>query len=64
MKCCDEYVCLFFFLSVCLPVFVVIHYILLVLRMMSYFHTMGQFGRIKHDVMYSRVRHVAVAVGL
>ena len=32
-----------------------IHYVLPVLRMTSYFHTMGQIGRIKQDVMFKRV---------
>ena len=42
---------------------IAICYVLLVSRMTSHFHTMGPTGRIKHDVMFTRVRQVAVPVG-
>ena len=43
---------------------VAIHYVLPVLRMTSYFHTIGSTnGRVKHDVMFRRVRHVAIPIG-
>ena len=38
-------------------------YVLPELRMTSCFHTTGPMGRIKHDVMFRRVRQVAVPVG-
>jgi len=40
-----------------------IPYVLPVLRMMSYFHTIGPTGRIKHDVMFRRIRQMAVPIG-
>ena len=41
---------------------VAIYYIFPVLRMTSCFHTMEAMGKFKHDVMYRRVRQVALPV--
>ena len=42
---------------------VAIRYVLPVLRMTSCFHTVKPIGKIKRDVMFRRVRQVAVPVG-
>jgi len=42
---------------------VAIHYVLPVLQMTSCYHTMGPVGSIKHNVMFRRIRQVAVPVG-
>jgi len=41
---------------------VAIHYVLPVLRMSSCYHTMGQWARDTHSVMFRRVRQMAVPV--
>ena len=42
---------------------VAIRYVLLVLRMTSYFRTMKPIGTVEHDIALRRVRQVAVPVG-
>jgi len=42
---------------------IVIRYVLPVFWMPSCFHTMGQWARIKHDVMFRRAGQVSVPVG-